>query len=323
MRPSLLIVAVLVSSLALPAWADRLDDDLNTVWESMWDQRGVPVRVMRWEEPVRYKFIGEAPSSRDRRQMVAALTAAGEAAGVDVAEASSAPGSSNIVIEQVGEHELGESTACEAHIKTTATALFQVRIDLRPSQAWECVYHEVMHAMGISGHPSGKSVLSYFPWRSDTLMPMDRLLLAAWYDRNLPSAATPFELLLHAGQRVIRQVDLGMPIEQAQARRQAHFEQRLREMEHFARGQGDVPMIVKRSGRASPTHIERARATMAYYLGLAYQRGTGVAIDPVEAHRWLAAASRAGEREAHQELAGFEQRMPAPLLEQARKLGPR
>jgi len=323
MRALLLIVAIVASLVALPARADRLDDDLNTVWESVWDQRGVPVRVVRWEEPVRYKFIGEGLLPRDRRQVVAALAAAGEAAGVDVAEASSAPGSSNIVIEQVGEDDLGESTACEAHLKTTATALFQVRIDLRRSQAWECVYHEVMHAMGVHGHPSGKTVLSYFPWRSDTLMPMDRLLLAAWYDRGLPSGATPFELLLHAGQRVIRQADLGMPIEQAQARRKAHFEQRLREMEDFAGGQGDVPMIVKRSGRAIPAQIESARATMAYYLGLAYQRGTGVAIDPVEAHRWLAAASRAGERGAHQELARFEPTMTAPLLEQARRLGPR
>jgi hypothetical protein len=322
MRASWWIVGTLAASMALPATADRLDDDLNTVWESVWDQRGSPMRVLRWEEPVRYKFIGE-DRPRDRRQLVAALIAAGQAAGVDVAEASSAPGSSNIAIEFVGEDDLSESTACEAHVKTTATALFHARIDVRPSQAWECAYHEVMHAMGILGHPSGKTVLSYFPWRSDTLMPMDRVLLAAWYDRGLPAGATPFELLLHAGQHVTRQADLGVPVEQARARRQAHFEQRLREMEAFARGQGDVPMIIKRSGRASPAHIESARATMAYYLGLAYQRGTGMAADPVEAHRWLAAASRAGEREAHQELVSFEQRMAAPLLEQARRLGPR
>ena len=130
-------------------------------------------------------------------------------------------------------------------------------------------------------------------------------------------------------------------------------------MESFVRGEADVPLIVKRSGRASPGHIEEARGLMGYYLGLAYQRsigmprddaqavvwfgeaakrahhpsqvllaraligGAGIAADAVEAHRWLARAAQSGNTVAPGELQSLEKSMDTATLEKARALGPR
>ena len=355
-----LIAAALASSMALPARADRLDDDLDTVWESVWDQRGSPLRLRRWEQPVRYRFIGEQ-ARQHRGHVVAALTAVTQAAGIALDEAvqgASGDAAANLDIEFVTEQALGAGTGCETSSRLSDWTFAHVRLRIRPSQAWECAYHEAMHAMGVPGHPSGKTVLSYFPWRRDTLMDMDRLLLATWYDRRVPRGATPFDVLLAGGRRVIAQPDLGLPPADAESRRAAHFAARVREMEGFARGEGDVPMIVKRSGRASPGHIDEARQLMAYYLGLAYQRaagvpknaaaaatwfahaaerahspsqvllaralirGEGVAADALQAHRWLSSAARVGNSVARKELDELERSMEPAQLEKARALGP-
>jgi hypothetical protein len=357
-----LSAVVLASSMALPARADRLDDDLNTVWESAWDQRGVPVELKRWEQPLRFR-IGGQQVPRHRATIVAALTAATQAAGVALAEADAAAtgeAGPNLVVEIVGEHGgLPDNFACEAQLRHSSGAIIDVRLTLRDAQVWECVFHEVMHAMGIPGHPSGKTVLSYFGWRRDVLLDLDRLLLATWYDRALPRGATPFEVLHVGGQRVARQPELRMAADEAERRRLAHYAARVAEMERFARGEGDVPMIIKRSGLASQGEIEDARTTIAHHLGLVHQghagmpkddaksaqwfaraaaqghfpsqlqyarallRGAGVPADAVEAHRWLAAASRAGSIAAHRELQQLEKTMEPAQLERARSLGPR
>jgi Sel1 repeat len=356
-----LIVAVLASSMALPARADRLDDDLNTVWEATWHEHGTPSRLMRWQQPIRYRFVDER-ESRQRQTVVDALTAAAEAAGVAIgpAGASASAGSpANLDIEFVDEHSMGESVSCIVNHSSRAFVLTSARLKLRPSEAWSCAHHEAMHVMGILGHPSGRTVLSYFPWRRDTLLPMDRLMLSTWYDPTLRPGATPFEVLWVAGLRVAQQPDLDIDSTRAHERRQAHYDARLREMASFARGEGDVPTIIKRSGRASPGHIEEARATMAFYLGLAYQRavgvsrddtqavawfgeaarrghhpsqvllaralisGTGITADPVEAHRWLAGAAKAGNTAAPAELQKLEQTMDPAVLDRARALVPK
>lgn len=346
--------------MALPARADRLDDDLNTVWEATWDQRGTPSRLIRWQQPIRYRFVDER-ETRQRETVVAALTSAAEAAGVAIgpAGASDSVGSqANLDIEFVDEHSMGESVSCVVNHRSRAFAITSARLKLRPSEAWSCAHHEAMHVMGVLGHPSGRTVLSYFPWRRDVLLPLDRLMLSAWYDPALRPGATPFELLWAAGLRVAQQADLDVDRVRAHERRQTHYTERVREMESFARGEADVPTIVKRSGRANPGHIEEARGLMAYYLGLAHQRsigmsrddaqavawfgeaarrahhpsqvllaralisGTGIAADAVEAHRWLARAAQAGNTAAPGELQSLEKSMDAVTLERARALGP-
>jgi hypothetical protein len=322
------LLALLASSMALPARADRLDDDLTSLWESVWDQRGEPQRLTRWDEPLRFR-IGGPQGARHRVAIAAAVGKAAAAAQLTASEVTLPPPGSNIkdttnlALLVFDDDDLDDNTPCDAQLQHIDMSLSYARVRMRSSQVWDCVNHELMHAMGISGHPSGKTVLSYFPWRQDTLLDLDRLLLAVWYDHALPAGATPFEILWIGGQHVARQSAIDMPAAQAEQRRRAHYAARLREMEDFARGQGDAPMIVKRSGRASPGHIEDARQWMAYYVGLAYKSATGVAADPIEAHRWLASAARSGNTPAPRELEQLEKTMDSALLAKARAQGPR
>ena len=314
--------------MALPARADRLDDDLTSLWESVWDQRGEPQRLTRWGEPLRFR-TGGPQGGRHRAAIAAAVTKAAEAARLSVSEVSLPPPGStakdttNLALLVYDDDDLDDNTPCDAQLQTIEHSLSYVRLRMRTSQVWECVHHELMHAMGIPGHPSGKTVLSYFPWRQDKLLDLDRLLLTVWYDSTLPSGATPLEILWTGGQHVARQSASDMPPQQAEQRRRTHFAARLAEMEDFARGQGDAPMIVKRSGRASPGHIEDARQMMAYYVGLAYKNATGVAADPLAAHRWLASAARSGHTPALRDLEQLEKTMDSALLATARAQGPR
>ena len=98
---------------------------------------------------------------------------------------------------------------------------------------------------------------------------------------------------------------------------------RLAEMDDFARGQGDAPMVLKRSGCARPGHIEDARRQITRYLGLACRNATGVAADPIAPHRWLASAARSGHAPAPRELEQLDQMLDSALLAKARAQGPR
>ncbi len=355
MRRSILFAAALLSLVASPARADRLEDDFDTVWEATWDERGTPQMLKRWEQPIRYRFSG-ADAKRHREFVLTALTAASQAAGVTFSEAA-ADETPNLEID-IGDHPaLPDSVGCATLVEPRPDfAIARVRLRLRSQVAWACAHHEVMHAMGVVGHPSGRTVLSYFPPRTDTLMDLDRLMLAAWHDPKLRRGASPFEILWTASLRVVQQPELGIDAAQAMQRRQAYFDKRIDEMKAFASGQGDVPTIIKRSGRASGTHIDEARLQMAYFIGRIHHLGIGVArgreqtvhwykhaaqrahvpsqfmlsmvlgegakADPVEAHRWMAAAARAGNTAAVQRLAQIEERMNAESLAKARALGP-
>jgi hypothetical protein len=359
----LLLLALLSSSMALPAKADRLDDDLNTLWEATWDQRGVPLLLQRWEQPIRYRLSG-SDAERYRPVVVRALTSAAQAANVSLTEAApdaQAAGVANLTVElvDVDGSDLPPDTPCVTQTTVNNFVLSSVRMRLRRDKAAECVHHEAMHALGVPGHPSGRTVLSYFASRNDALTDMDRVLLAVWYERSLRAGAAPFEILWVGGQRVVSQPDVGSKADDALRRRQSHYDARLQEMVLFARGEGDVPAIIKRSGRANTGLIDEARATVAHYLGGVYQHGVGVTRDDanavfwyrhaaqrghppakvmlawalmggigtasnwIEAHRWLSGAADAGNPVARTELERLEKAMKPTQRDEARALGPR
>lgn len=355
-RLLLLTNVVFWSVIAPAAHADRTDDALDTVWEATWDERGTPHALTRWEQPIRWRITG-ADARRHREITVAALTAAAKAAGLDASEAGD-QATANVEIDISNHSGLADSVGCDTQIAQDRSVIRSVKLRLRASQAWSCVHHEVMHAMGVVGHPSGRTVLSYFPPRTDVLLELDQVMLAAWYDRTLKSGATPLEILWSASLRVVQHAAPELNAQQAQERKRAYYDKRIEDMKAFALDRGDVPTIIKRSGRASSVHIEQARRRMAFYLagayvkgvgvgqdaaeavswyrhlaqrghdpsqamlGLALMSGMGVPIDLVEAHRWTAAAVRAGNPRAQQQLAMLEQRMDAAVLEKARSLGP-
>lgn len=339
------------------AHADKLDEDLQTVWESLWDQRGTPRQVVRWERPIAYRIFGHE-ADHHAAHIRAALTAAADVVHRQIQDVSAQPdaGSTAMLhLEVVKDSALADNQPCVTSPQKWANGAFdKVHVFMRADNTWRCAFHEVMHAMGIPGHPSGKTVLSYFPYRRDVLMSLDQLMLTAWYSADMPRSATPLEALAVMSGLVARQSDLGLTLEEAQGRAKLFNEHQLKDMEALASGQGEVPAIVRRSGKASEEFIGKARPAMAYFVGLAYLRGVitpkntaaatpwfqqgavkghsgaqvllaraliqgnGVVADPAAAHGWLTLASRGGNPVATAELEKLEKTLTPDLLAQTR-----
>ncbi|RYY66076.1 MAG: hypothetical protein EOO24_54390 [Comamonadaceae bacterium] len=80
-------------------------------------------------------------------------------------------------------------------------------------------------------------------------------------------------------------------------------------MQEFANGGGDVPLIVKRSGKATNDGIRFGRMEMSYFLGIAYLEGVSVPQDSTQAVQWLQRAITMGSRTAQAKLGAAQARM--------------
>jgi len=347
-----LLAALLVG--AGGARADTLDDSLRTVWESLWDQEGTARQVMRWKSPVPYRIHGP-DSARHAQFLREALTAASDAAGVTLVDVSSQPDApASLDVEIVSDSDLRTDTCLTEYRSVRSWFLDKVAVRMRSGEVWRCTYHEVVHAMGIPGHPSGRTVLSYFPYRRDTLMELDRLMLAAWYSPRLPPGSTPLAALVVLSDTVLARQDLGLAPEIARERTNAFLQAKLREIEALARGQGEIPAILLRSGRAHVSYGTPTQGRYAWQVGVAYlvgavverdpaaaatwfeqgarkgftpaqvmwaralRDGQGVDADPVAAYGWFALAAHRGNTAAGPELARLEQSLDPEQLERAR-----
>ena len=104
---------------------------------------------------------------------------------------------------------------------------------------------------------------------------------------------------LECAALLLRRLGLGRVID---AVRDRFFARTIDQMQAFANGQGDVPFIVKRSGKATDEGIRNGRMEMSYFLGIAYQEGATVARDAAQAARWLQRAASMGSRTAQARL---------------------
>lgn len=354
-------VAILLCLNLSPAYADKLDDNLQTVWESLWDQRGTPRRVMRWEGTVTYRIHGsDAPRHRAHIENgVKAASVASQIVFADISAQTDAETAANLDVEVVDDHMLQDSEPCfTQNVKTSKWIFEKVKVKMRSREAWRCTFHEMMHVMGVAGHPSGKTVLSYFPYRRDALMDLDQLMLGAWYSPAMSKGATPLEAMVVLSNAVAAQADLGLPAEEAQRRAKAFNQSVLAQMESLALGQGAIPNIVLRSGKSSQTFIDNAKRAASYMVGLAYLRGTiadknaatssiwfkrsalkgydpgqvmwaralrgglGIEPDKMAAHTWFTEAAKAGNSAATADLATLEKTMTADELDKARSQTP-
>ena len=282
------LFAGMLLAASTPAHADRLDDDLATVWEVLWDQRGALPSVVRWNRPVRYRIEG-INVGMHRAQIANALQAASAATGVSISEAAEGEEAPNLSFEIVPDNQLLDNEPCVTRLRRWRNwGLEDVAVKMRSQAAWRCTFHETMHVMGLRGHPSGKTVLSYFPWRRDVFMDLDLLMLRTWYAPGIDPGATPLQLYAALSRAVAEQPDLGIPLEQARRRVAETAAQQVKLLENFAKGEGEVPTIVLRSGKASTPFIVKARRDAASYLAKAYRDGTLVEPDLAQAESWFA-----------------------------------
>jgi TPR repeat protein len=136
----------------------------------------------------------------------------------------------------------------------------------------------------------------------DGLLPLDKVMLKAWYSGRMRAGATPFEALPVLADELVASLPDKAAAQQARDR---FFARVIDQMQAFANGQGDVPAIVKRSGKATDDGIRNGRMEMSYFLGVAYLEGSTVGQDQSQAQRWLQRAATLGSRTAQTRLGAF------------------
>jgi len=297
---SLLLAAVLAPGAALAS--DEAEQSLATLWEVLWHQSGTPTRIVRWEGEIRMRLSG-VDLAQHRDHVTRAMRTVSQEAGVRLVDVTDQPGeSANLTVEIVPDTALEDNQPCVTFLDfRTETKIDAGSIQMRSKDAWRCAYHEAMHAMGVRGHPAGKTVLSYFPFKVDGLLPLDRVMLRAWYSPRMKGGMTPFEALPVLADEYIATAPDKMAATQTRDR---FFAQIVDQMQAFAAGRGDVPAIVKRSGKATEDGIRRGRSEMSYFLGVAFFEGATVPADQKQALAWFERAASAGNRRAQAFLGG-------------------
>jgi len=305
MRKLVLGLVCLFSFLGGTARADEVESGLSTLWEVLWHQSGTPTRVVRWENEIRVRIFG-VNAQAHREYTLGALRAVTAEAGLKLLDVSDQPDAeelANLNVEIIPDNKLDDNQPCATYLDfKTENRIEAATIQMRGRDAWRCAYHEAMHAMGLRGHPAGKTVLSYFPWRVDGLLPLDRVMLRAWYSPRMVGGMTPFEALpVLADELVASSAD-----KLAAARtRNRFFGTTIAQMQAYASGQGDIPVVVKRSGKSTHEGINQGRTEMSYFLGVAYQIGATAGQDSAQAVQWLQRAASAGNRGAQARLGSF------------------
>ena len=298
------VIALMAAAVFNPSFAqtDEFEKGMNTMWEVLWHQSGTPTRLVRWEQDIKVRVFG-VDAARHRQSTLQALRNAADVARVKVIDVSDQPDAAqqaNVSIEITPDTALSDNQPCETRLNfRTETRLDSVTMQMRTGEAWRCAYHESMHVMGVRGHPEGDTVLSYFAKTVDTLQPLDKAMLRAWYSPRARGGMTPFEVLpILADELVAIMPDKA----RAMKSRDAFLSRTVAEMRDFADGRGDVPAIVKHSGKSSPEAIRYGRMEMSYFLGIAYQEGVTVKQDPSQAMQWLQRAASMGSRPAQARL---------------------
>jgi len=301
------VTALLAAALVSPAFAgtDEFEQGMGTMWEVLWHQSGTPTRLVRWEQDIRVRITGVNLATHKEHTLQALRAVATEAAVklTDVSDRADAAQTANLSIEITPDNMLEDNQPCVTFLNFyTETRIDSAAVQMRSKDAWRCAYHEAMHVMGVRGHPAGKTVLSYFPWKVDGLLPLDKVMLRAWYSPRMRGGMTPFEALPVLADELVQT----LPDKAAAAQsRDKFFSRTVDQMQAFADGAGDVPAVVKRSGKWTVDGIKHGRTEMSYFLGLAYLEGATVPQDPSQAVRWLQRAASAGNRPAQARLGAF------------------
>ncbi len=307
-----LVVAAVAPGTA--AAADEVETGLATLWEVLWHQSGTPTRVVRWEGELRVRMSGVDLSSHREHTMKALRTVTQEA-GLKLIDVSDQPDvKANVHVEIKSDNALEDNQPCVTYLDfSSETRIDTGTIHMRSRDAWRCAYHEAMHLMGVRGHPAGKTrdreatghddpgrtVLSYFPWKVDGLLPLDRVMLRAWYSPRMKAGMTPFEALPVLAEELVATQEDKAAAQQSQAR---FFAGTVEQMLAFAGGRGDVPAVVKRSGKATDEGVRMGRTEMSFFLGVAFQEGVTVPASHAQAVYWFERAASAGSRRAQMRL---------------------
>ncbi|HVZ46064.1 MAG TPA: hypothetical protein VHA82_19810 [Ramlibacter sp.] len=275
------------------------------MWEVLWHQSGTPTRLVRWEQDIRVRITG-VNLAQHKAYTLQALRSVAAESGINITDVSDRPDAAqiaNLSVEIVPNTMLEDIQPCVTYLNFySETRIDSAAMQMRSKDVRRCAYHESMHVMGVRGHPAGKTVLSYFPSKVDGLLPLDKVMLHAWYSPRMRGGMTPFEEMAVLADELVQVQPDRL---EASQKRDKFLTKTIADMQSFADGSGDVPAIVKRSGKWTLDGIRHGRSEMSYFLGVAYLQGAGVDPDPTQAMKWLQRAASEGNRPAQARLGAF------------------
>ena len=241
--------------------SDEGEHGLETLWEALWHQSGTPTRLVRWEGEIRMRVTGVNLAAH-RDTVLKAMRAVTQEAGVRLVDVSDQPAeAANLNIEITSDQALEDVQPCVTMLDfRSETRIDSAQMQMRGRDVWRCAHHEAMHVMGVRGHPAGKTVLSYFPVKVDSLLPLDRAMLRAWYSPRMRGGMTPFEALpVLADELVATETDKAA----ATLVRDRFFATVIEQSRAFAAGQGDIPGVIHRSGKSTAEGMRQGRIEMS------------------------------------------------------------
>lgn len=274
----------------------------DVIYETQWQQSGILDGVKRW--PARQDKVltftinvGASSSNADRARSALArvlavldMTTRELVAGDETAQIQ-------FDIRRFAPEELLQH-ACYAQSTSSGGQLSRVKLVLNEPSTYWCVLHELMHAMGLPGHPQGDTVLSYFEGNRLSLKPIDEFLLRAWYTDGIKPGMSPLVAVRIINRMWIEQ-SLA-PQEQARAAlvERQWYERTIAGLEAFANGAGEPPLILFRSGKLNATGMKMGQMNVQSILGFSYFNGLSVAQDRIKGAGYMLKAAQNGNRNA-------------------------
>jgi hypothetical protein len=281
-------------------WIDAFD----VMWEMQWHQSGYPLNARKWkldtERKIHYSVTPDI-SSRNSEYISKALTDIGSEAKINFVklDESDSKVQLQLVVRRYSEEELRRSTCVTS--PTTADFVYtHAKVTMSEQYAWRCSLHELMHAMGLSGHPMGDTVLTYFGASRSELHEIDRFVLKHWNSDLITPGRNVFQVMQLLMEQWIAEKVPSAQQAQAKELQKQWFEKTFAQMDSFADaetggdGKGEPPRILYRSGRLSADGLSRSRLVIQGILGFAHLQGYGTSKNPARAKVLLLRGAQSG-----------------------------
>lgn len=272
-----LVLGAFLASPNHPAVASekQVEEYLQGFWEmALWRDGRYAVWARKWMEPIKVRIVG--PMSGSYTELVLdRLRAMAQLAGLEVTVLKPDDKGENFLVEFLDTTQLsaaGRSAGCVATTQYGGP-FNRARLQLNLRMGFElrgCITHELMHAMGFSGHPHAiDSVLSYVHKR-DNITAIDRMALRVLYDPRMKHGTFQLPAMALAREIIVdKMIDDGAP-------------EATREMGH-AYLRKLLPLTIDLA--------EKGNVDLQHQLGIAYRDGQTVEKDDKRAVEWLTRAA--------------------------------
>lgn len=291
----------------------NVDDLMSIAWEGMWHQSGSPVPLRKWNQPLKIRLGGDAEKDHHRKWIDSGLKEITEAAGLEYSVLLPDDTTENVLIEVVDDSpKLSGMVSCNTNIGLANSGIKRVEILAKSKFVYQCILHEFGHMIGITGHPYGHTVMTYFNRLNNELSDYDKFIIKTRYSSEMKHGASPFKVLRMIGERYVEGLSSDEERERAHNSVEKFMAAVLRDMEKYALAAGEPPLVIYRSGLISKAAADNGRVAMQYYLGEALLEGDLGITDPEKAAESLkkAAANKSSAAawslaRRHQEGKGF------------------